>query len=188
MMMKPLYAKSAKSVVLILLILLILIHIIPFPVNRELKAVEIKLDDPSYLETRTIHISGTYRFNLFTKDTFNGKIFVPQYELTTKGTSEEVEFSKDPNVGRGFPLSYRYGAAIDTEGRLQENYYFFGRFISKPLMYSPAILVYQKYIDGTGGLSWNGRDGYCIVASADSREEPLEILRKHGIYTPENYR
>ena len=48
--MKTLYAKIIKKAIYILFIAFVLIYTIPFPINKESDAVEIKLDDPAYLQ------------------------------------------------------------------------------------------------------------------------------------------
>jgi hypothetical protein len=182
--MKILNAKIIKWTIRILFIVFVLVYTIPFPINKELNAVEIKLDDPSYLETRTIHISGTYRFNLLKGNTFEGQIFVPEYELTSE-KMDKVEFIRDADYDYGYSLSYRYEIGTDVDGRPIREYYFLGRIISGPLLYRPVILVYSKNKGGTGG--WGSDSGYCIVPSASNREEALEILEKYDIYPPEYY-
>ena len=114
--MKKSYAKIIKRTVTIFLIVFILLYTIPIPINRKLDAVEIKMDDPSYLETRTIHIKGNYRFNLLKANTFKGQIFVPEHEIT----SEEmltVFSAENGDIGYEGLIEYRYENGTDVNGR-----------------------------------------------------------------------
>ncbi|CAK7058428.1 hypothetical protein [Tissierella sp.] len=176
--MKTLYAKIIKRAVYIFFIAFVLIYTIPFPINKELDAVEIKLDDPSYLETRKIHISGTYRLNLFTDNTFQGQIFVPEYELTS-GKMDEIQFMKD--IDNGCPLVYKNEIGAIADDRPLEEDYSFGRILSRPLFHRMVILVYGESKGDVRG--WNSDTGYCIVPSVSNREEALKVLEKYDIFS-----
>lgn len=179
-MMKILYSKIIKRSICILFIVIILIYIIPFPINKKFDAIEIKLDDPSYLETRRISISGNYRFNLFTDNTFQGQIFVPEYELTS-GKMDKIQFMKD--IDNGCPLVYKNESGTIADGRPLEEYYSFGRILSEPLLHRMVILVYGQ---SKGDVSvWNSSTGYCIVPFVSNREEALKILKKYNIFSSE---
>lgn len=185
--MKTSYSKIIKWTVRIFFIVLVLICIIPFPINRKFDAVEIKLDEPSYLEKRTIYISGTYYFNLLTDSTFKGQIFVPEYKLTSKKMNR-VQFFRHNAFG-GFPsaegsLLYSYVIGTDANGRPIKKFYSFGEICSKPFFHNMVILLYgQSKGEGRG---WLSSGGYCIVPSASNREEALKILAKYDIYPPEH--
>lgn len=77
-------SKFVKWVSIICSIIIFLAFIIPIPINREYDAIEIKLDDPSYLVQRKIKIRGKYHWNILTRDVFDGQIIVSDYEITTK--------------------------------------------------------------------------------------------------------
>lgn len=180
--MKTLYTKIIKWTVFIVFISLVLLYTIPFPINKELDAVEIKLDDPSYLETRTIYISGTYRLNLFIDNTFKGQIFIPEYEITSERMSNIQFMRGKDNV---CPLIYRYEVGTDVDGRPLKEYYSFGWIVSKLFLYRPVIMVSGQ--SKGEKIGWRSDRGYCIVASAGDREEALEILAKYDIFPPEYY-
>ncbi|QOR35417.1 hypothetical protein IMX26_00815 [Clostridium sp. 'deep sea'] len=146
----------------------------PIPINRELTAVEIKLDDPGYLETRTIQIKGSYRFNLFKDNIFKGQIFVPKYPTTAK-KMQKLQFIRD--VGNEAVMSYVYTTGTDADGHENYEHYNFGKMICKPLLSKMVILVYEQQ-DNSG---WSSKFGYCIVTSAKNREEALNILKKYDI-------
>lgn len=179
--MKTLYAKIIKKAVYIFFIAFVLIYTIPFPINKELDAVEIKLDDPSYLETHKIYISGKYRFNLFTDNTFQGQISVPEYELTSN-EMERLQFIK--GIDHESPLVYTYKEGVGTDGRPITKYYDFGKIVSRPLLYRTVIVLYEQYEgkDGDYGGHFNSNTGHCIVPFVSDREEALKILEKYDIF------
>jgi len=149
--------------------------IIPIPVHRVYNAVEIKLDDPSYLVSRKVEIRGLYHWNILTNDMFEGRIIVPDYELTSNRMSN-LYFSDD-----GWPLEY-YLSGSDTNDHAIPDTFFLGRIYSKSWFRQMVITVFgeSKGLEGRQG-GWSTVDGYCIVPLAKSRNEAMKILLKHGL-------
>ena len=172
--------KISKTIIRIFFIIFILIYTIPFPINRQLDAVEIKIDDPSYLDKRKIHISGTYRFNLFADNTFRGQISVTEYELTWEKMAE-VEFVK--SADNGGILEYKYEIGTDESGRPLTKEYLFGRVFLNPRYRNIVIMLYEQYEteDGGYGGRFDSKSGYCIISSVDDREGALKVLEIYGI-------
>lgn len=180
--------KKAKIIYYIFFLLTIgtfLFFIIPIPINRVYDAVEIKIDDTSYIVKRQIKIHGKYYKNLFYDDVFNGQIAVSDYKLTNEKMLK-VYFSKD-----GSPLIYYYYpiGEYDRDGRKTRKEYILGILNSKPLFRDMVICVFSNNplnkdkIEGNsinwGG--WNEQSGYCIVPKASNREEAINILLKSKV-------
>lgn len=168
-------------------ILFILMHLIPFPVNRDYPAKQIWLNDPTYMEECTISISGYYHFNLFTGDTFTGQVTLSDYPLTAESMLP-LTFSPD-----GSFLDYRYKLKSGNDSLPVTMSYSFGILFGRPMMRDICIIVYTDPISeahgrrepsGNGG-SWNGTDGYCIVASVGSHKEAVDALKKYNLITVE---
>ncbi|KYH29713.1 hypothetical protein CLTEP_27060 [Clostridium tepidiprofundi DSM 19306] len=165
------------------LILMFLAFVIPIPINRVYDAIEIKIDDPSYIVQCQVKIQGRYHWNLFFDDMFDGQIVISDYKLTNEKLSK-VYLSDD-----GWPLEYTYLSEEDVNGRPNRYTFFLGRLYSRSWFRKMAIIVFSKNSlnkDGDGKISgnwgdWNEDDGYCIVPLATSREEAIDILLKIGI-------
>ncbi|MCX7883466.1 MAG: hypothetical protein N2448_00280 [Caloramator sp.] len=99
-----------KWISFFLIIVIFLLYVIPIPINKVYNALEIKLDDSSYIVKCQVKVCGKYYKNLFTKDVFDGQIIVSDYKLTNE-KMRKVYFLKD-----GCPLEYYH----DT-GRYDNN-------------------------------------------------------------------
>jgi len=135
----------------------VLLFSIPIHIDKTLSAVEIKLDDPSYLQECTITITGSYHLNLFVDDTFEGAIAVSGYSQTLEKISP-VHFSKE-----GCPLFYRRfkEGFYDEDGRLTRFEYCLGRIMSGRFFHNVIIVVFSNNpLDKDGGWkehgSWGG--------------------------------
>jgi len=164
-----------KHIMQIIAVLMLGALIIPIPVHRKYDAVEIKIDDPSYLVSCQVEIRGQYHWNIFTSDMFEGQIIIPDYELTSNRMSN-VYFSDE-----GWPLEY-YISGSNVNGPAIGDSIFLGRFYSKPWFNQMVITVYgeNKGLEGNQG-GWSTVDGYCIVPLAKNRDEAMKILLKHGL-------
>ncbi|GEM_PF-626615 len=172
-----------KWIFFILLMVMFLSFSIPIPLNLVYDAIEIKLDDASYVVPCQVKVSGKYHMNLFNDDMFDGQISISDYRLTDEKMSE-VYFAED-----GWPLEYSYAAGYDNDDRPNRYTYFLGRLYSKSWFRNMAIIVYSDNPvnkDGGGKAEgdwggWNENDGYCIVPLAADREDAIEILSDKGI-------
>ncbi len=176
------YKKLIKVTIWTISIGFILFYNIPFKINREYEAIEIKIDDESYLETKTINMTGKYKFNIFTDDTFEGQITIPEYEITS-WKMNTIDFDKN-----GAMIWYRLDTGFDHEGRVNFKYEALGDFYYNPFKPNPVILLQGRNKPNTpkemGG--WGDDEGYCIVFNTSSREEALKIVSKYeDIYPPE---
>ena len=167
-------------IIAILLLLVVLVFIVPIPVSREYAALEVKLDDPSYIAQRTVIVSGYYHFNLFSDDQFTGKITIPDYEWTQQDL-ETVQFMKD-----GCPLIYYNYDDKDGNGGLVKTEYFFGEIYSGLLFRNMCIAVFSENTndlnaENPSGGSWHSADGICIVPAVSTRQEALDVLKSNDV-------
>ncbi len=170
--------KICKIVFLIVAISFMLLHMISIPINKKYDAIEIKLDDPSYLEKCTVSLDGSYQFNFLSADTFKGRITVSTYPRTYD-KMEKVDITKKD----GYPLSYG----------TYDNLYQFAMLSSDVLLNNIVLLVYSNpmYEDNKSRpldinhVGWSSTDGYCIVPSVSTREDAIEKLSELGwVYKP----
>ena len=63
------------------IIALVLVHIIPVNINRTIVAQRANMLTPDVVDEVTVLIAGTYRINLFGKDSFEGKIEIEGYRI-----------------------------------------------------------------------------------------------------------
>jgi len=169
----------------LVLLAVILLFSIPIPMDRTFNAIEIKLDDPSYLRECTITITGSYHLNLFSDDTFVGSIAVSGYSQTLEAM-DTVYLSKE-----GCPLYYhRYEDGInDEDGRPRRLEYSLGNITSGRFLHKLVIAVYSDnpldkdvgWREGGSWGVWNERNGYCIVPDVRSYEEAVQTLMTRGV-------
>jgi len=172
------------------LLAVVLLFTIPIKINKTLSAIEIKLDDPSYLQECNITITGFYHLNLFVDDTFEGAIAVSGYSQTLEKMST-VHLSKE-----GCSLYYhRFEEGLyDEDGRLKRFEYSLGNIMIGRFFNNMVIAVYSDNpLDKDRGWkeygswgTWNERDGYCIVSNVSSYEEAVQTLLARGViqHTP----
>lgn len=173
------YKKLIKVTFWTISIGFILFYNIPFKINREYEAIEIKIDDESYLETKTINMNGKYKFNIFTDDTFEGQITIPEYKITS-WEMDRLYFHKNG----GAVVSYRREAGFNNEERVIYNHGALGHFHYSPFKRNPVIRLAGENKDNIS--AWSTHQGYCIVFNTSSREEALRIVSKYeDIYPPE---
>ncbi|MCX7903498.1 MAG: hypothetical protein N2486_03200 [Caloramator sp.] len=173
-----------KWVSLFIIIIALLVFFIPIPINKTYDAIEIKLDDPSYIVRCQVKIHGKYYKNLFINDAFDGQIAVSDYKLTNE-KMRKVYFLKD-----GCPLEYYHDTGRkDSNGHRIYEEYILGRIYSKSWFRGMTICVYNDNplnknvgwkVEGDWG-GWDNQHGYCIVPNATSREEALNILSKNKV-------
>ena len=140
---------------------------IPVPVHRTVNCLELALDDPGYGVSRQVTISGSYRWRLIGRDSFDGSIQVEGYPLT---------WEEPLTSARGIPaLTFEDGTATLEYGPWMEGQ-IFGVISAKPLLRRFVIQVFEPSPDGRGG-GWSTEDGRCIVSDASTREEALAVLQ-----------
>lgn len=186
--MKKSYIMIIKRVIIIFIAMFILLYTIPIPINRNLDAVEIKIEDPSYFKTCTIYIKGNYYFNLLENNAFKGRIFVSGHEITSEQMFMVHLFKEEDAVYEG-SVMYRYKIGTDVDGRPDYMYYIFGSMYSKILLYKPIILVYDKPEgDSEHGWhqGWSPENSCCIISSVENREEALKALEEYNIISFED--
>ena len=176
--MKTVYKKRIKTAILIVFILFILLYNVPFNINKQIKAIEIKLDDPYYMEKRTINIVGKYHFNIFVSDIFRGRINAFEYGPTTEEL-RDFKFSKSQNYLSS--LVYEYKTSLRPGGCYNYDITFLGSLYAMPLMKKTVIRIRNHDTNGKRG-GWP-LGNYFLVANANNREEALKILEKYNIST-----
>ncbi len=178
-MSKTSIKKICKIVFLIVAISFMLLHMISIPINKKYDAIEIKLDDPSYLEKCTVSMKGSYQFNILSEDTFKGQITVSTYPRTYD-KMEKVDVTREGDCSG----TLWYGT--------YESLYPFAMLSSDMLLNNIVLLVKSNpmYEDNKSrplhiSVSWGSDDGYCIVPSVSTREDAIEKLSELGwVYKP----
>lgn len=182
------WKKVIKKLIAILVMLFVLVHMIPFTITKDINAIEIKLDDPSYLEERTIQVSGKYYLNLLVEDKFRGKIIISDYKITS-GKMETIWFSEESGS-----LVYQFVIGKNEHKHPIKETYILGPIIAKPLLRNMAILLYNENVqDKNGDLRtgtnhggyWDSIKGYCLVAEVNNREDALAVLKWHKVIAPD---
>lgn len=162
---------------------------IPFPVDKEISAIEINLDDVDYIVDCKIRMEGYYHINLFKQDVFYGQVSVSDYSWT----NEKMKSPLYLNHEDGSLLEYnkRVSSSILNHQELFE--YRFGRILVEFYMGNPIILVYSKNpVDKSGGAaktteslndwgSWATDNGYCIISGVDNRDDAIKTLIRRDI-------
>jgi hypothetical protein len=175
--------KILRIVSLIIVTLIIFLCVTPIYINRVYDAIEIKLDDPTYLTNCQITVSGYYFLNLFTNDTLKGKIVVSDY-LFTRDEMESIEFSS-----YGAPLFYYQYDDDSTNAYPNRIEYCLGKLFTNLFLREICITVLSdnpknKASESKPSGNWGGwspEDGYCIVASVSTREDALRILQNYEL-------
>ena len=182
--------RYAGRTLTILLVLILAVLNAPFPVKTEVPALEIKLDDPSYVVERTITVSGSYHINAFKENSFHGQISVSEYFLTSEKMVSPIYLSKESS-----PLEYySYRTDPPSSPRAERYNYTLGYIAAKPFMGDPIIMVLSENplhtdagaITGAGSWgNWSEEDGVCIVPYAKNRDEAISTLIIRDLYHPE---
>lgn len=181
--MKKSLIKKFKILFLVAIVGFFLLHIIPIPIDKEYDAIEIKIDNMTYVESCTVSLYGKYHFNFLKNDTFEGQIIVSTYPITNKKLLFEVDVIKEYGY-----IVYRY--KIDDE----KKQYMFGKLSSDVLLNNIMIFVYSNPLYDNNktrpaGVSsgWSNHDGYCIVPSVSTREEAMKKLYEAGRITEDTF-
>ena len=181
--------RYAGRTLTILLVLILAVLNVPFPVKSEVPALEIKLDDPSYVVERTITVSGYYHINVFKENSFRGQISVSDYCLTSDKMVSPIYLGKESS-----PLEY-YGYQKDPPSSPHADRYNYklGYICAKPFMGDPMIMVLSENplhtdagaMTGAGSWgNWSEENGVCIVPYAKNRDEAISTLIKRDLYHP----
>lgn len=195
-MVKSKRRKSLSKILLVAILCPLLVCNVPLPVQRELSAVAIKLDDPGYCEVCTIQLSGWYNINLFREDTFYGQVSVSDYPWTKENMISPLSLGETESL-----LEYR--KRVPQTGpkpsiQHQEVFeYALGHMRVGFYMTKPIIFVFaNNTLDKSGGAvkrseggyegAWGAGAGYdCIVAGAADRDQAMEILAAHHVFPPD---
>lgn len=167
-----------KWILPILLVLVLLLFLCPLPFRKEFKCIEIKLDDPSYQRECTVRFDGKYRLNMFTDDSFEGKLQIDIYPETSREATR-IQINKKYGNSLRWNRTTQSGNEVYDLGLLHGSR-LLGRF---------AICVLDKQAEGTaaewkeGGNwgSWSTTSGYCIVPNCSNYEDAVRYLSKMGI-------
>lgn len=137
---------------------------VPWPVQKTCRAVEIRMDDASYLVEREVRFAGRYDVNLFSADTFSGTIAVSGYPVTRERTTAVAVRARDDVF-----LYYGHGADAVP----------FGLLAAGPGLQRAAICVFDEWRgDKDVSAGWSTMDGCAVVCGAADRDEALARLRK----------
>lgn len=143
-----------EAVVLLALIAILLWYNIPFSVNQQISALEIKMDDPSYCVERTITLDGKRHRNLFSDDIFCGSLTVSGYEDVI---GERV--MDDLILACRSPITY----TVFTDEKLE--FFHFGYFHTEQ-SFKDMVITFVNNPDG-----YNSTENcYVIVANVPDRE------------------
>ena len=144
-----------EAVVLLALIAILLWYNIPFSVNQQISALEIKMDDPSYCVERTITLDGKRHRNLFSDDIFRGSLTVSGYEdMIADRTMDDLQLGNRYGIG--------YSKQIDDE---LDWFYLGGLFMEN--RFENAVIGFVYNPDG----HYSTENCYVIVAGAADRDE-----------------
>ena len=165
--------KIKKIILSISCILLVLLLNISWNVSRELNGVMIKLDDPSFLEPVTVKLQGTYDVNWLCKDTYKGRIYVSNDELTDYIIDDPLEI----NVTNGSPITYMYDKSDWQFKKNGDEFYHYGYLLSKPFLLKLSLKLAQNQ-------GWRSDSGYCIVTGVETYEKAMRILALDYDITP----
>ena len=81
-MSKRVLKRIGLILAVVVIILLGLVHILPININRTIVAQRANMLTPYIVDEVTILITGTYRINLFGRDSFEGRIEIEGYRIT----------------------------------------------------------------------------------------------------------
>jgi hypothetical protein len=178
-------SKIIKWILRVVAVVMFLALIIPIPINKEYDAIEIKLDDPSYLVKRKINIKGKYYWNILTSDMFEGRITVSDYDFTETKKMDNIYIPYDNGCLIEYTETIKYGP---NSRDVRKYFYPLGRLFSKPWFRNMAMIIYEQnipYKDKSNNIKqqggWGTADGYCIVASAKTYKEAIKILVKQKV-------
>ena len=151
--------KALKIVIPLLLIALLLFYVVPFPVDTQVRGLEIKMDDPAYCVERVITIKGQHAHNLFSPDEFTGSLQISGYESRIGDRAMASLVLED-----GYPVTFEYSAG---NGFLKlGNLYWQGDW-------ADMILAFVLAEDENSNSTENC---YVIVAGAENRESAYQAF------------
>lgn len=162
--------KSARRIIILIAIIAIVLVIglfiyklpdIPISIQREVRVLEVDLDDPSHVVERTVTLDGDYYINLFTADYFTGSLTVSGLEQPYK---QMRNLQIDTSVGDTLVW-------FDTTGSFTP-----GVIYSKSFFNDFVITLFDADEDGRGG-SFDPSSGTVIVAEAESYDDAVQIYK-----------
>ncbi|MCL2415693.1 MAG: hypothetical protein FWD01_02665 [Defluviitaleaceae bacterium] len=170
---------------MVLLIIFLIIINVPFPIRIETVALEIKLDDPDYLQERIVIIQGWYRINVFVSHhEFRGKIEISGYPQTQR-EMHNLGLSPVHIIGGGSRTGFRFGLMfyVADEGQsIYEPNPPFGLVHARLFMRELLIVVN----DDDFGMSQTFSP--VIAVGADSREDAINRLIPLFFYPASEFR
>ena len=153
--------------VLLLLLGAVFVLNFPFPVSREISALEISLDDPSYRNEVHVSISGTLYLSLFEDSYLEGQFSVDAYPQTADGTFHGLSLR---SAGRSL-LTYKYPVSTNPSGTHEYRGWALGQIFYQD-GFSHAVILVAPEEDSTGQT--------CIVFDVQTRQEALDAMEKSG--------
>ena len=145
---------AVEAVALLVLVAVLLWYNIPFSVNQQIPALEIKMDDPDYCVERTVTLDGKRYRNLFSEDLFCGTLAVGGYEdMIGERTMDDLQ------LGSGYPITYSKSAEDDLD------LFHFGNLHVKN-SFKDAVITFVNNPDGSSSTE----NCYVIVANVADRQ------------------
>lgn len=166
----------------------LLLTLLPIPVERHLPAAEVAVSSNGYElidQALTLHVSGFYNINLWSDDTFDGTLYVDEYEIIINSydiTKNKINLALGKDIrdkGQGL-LGYRYETGEYTSGGLPKmSHYLFGSLFTDPTF---DVIIIRHGADR--GADEQFLERY-IVAPSIEPAEALNILGEKRIFTAE---
>ena len=173
--MKSKTKKWFKNIIAVIVAISFIVFNLPIPINRSVDVLEIKLNDPDYLSATKVVIEGKYYVNLFSKDTFEGRITVKGYAITEKDTPTLIVMDYPYWQLLAYELDpHSISSLLLTYGRIYPT-----RFLSNFII-QPRDKVAENRSDAQKALSKNGYDDYVenifLVPNVTTRDEAIQKI------------
>lgn len=147
-----------------------MLYIFPWvhKIDKTMEGLQYRIGDTDYSENIEITVQGRYFDYLLKKDTFEGKIYVENYDFTSDGSFLTLYFhdgyasmvyEKNAN---GYPVQKSMGTISCT-----------------PDFDQVLILVSEPI--AADNQSWSGENGLCISAPCDTRTQAIQIAKNLSV-------
>ena len=185
--------RIGKGVFVVILLAFLAVFLIPFPVRRELTAIECRLSDPSWNLSREIHVEGVFCLNLFFENTFKGVIRIEGYPMTQLRIDGTVPVSLKNNEPRfcsyAVPevLPYLDGQNIEKKDvqEIASGGITFANLYSKAWMRDMVLeIIEDRDLSAAEGrlknsFSFSEVDGLFLVTDVKDREEAVRLIKNY---------